>query len=105
MATVGLSGLSVLFAQVAALDGELQALAPAQVGLADVGDGDARNARQRLAQRHRHLVEASCAVLAVDQAHVGGAVDLAGGLAAVDGGDGVPDLGQLAQHGVDLAGA
>ena len=91
-------------AEIGALDRELQALAAAEVGQADVGDRDPRNPRQALAQGHRHLGDAAHAILAVDQAHVGGGVDLAGGLAAVDRGHGVADLGHLAQHRVDLPG-
>jgi hypothetical protein len=68
-----------------------------------VGDGDAGHLAQPLAQHAGHLVDAAAAVLAIDQPHVDAGVDLALGIAGVDGGQRVAHLGELAHDGLDLA--
>ena len=69
-----------------------------------MGNGDAGDLRQPVAQRNAHLVGTALALVARHQAHIGRRVILALQRAGVDRGVEVFHLGHFAQHGFHLAG-
>ena len=74
-----------------------------RIGQSNMGHGNAGHPAQPLTQLGRHLLYTKLAVLAVNQSHIDAGVHLALRGAGVDGGQGVTDFGEGANHGFDLA--